>query len=325
MSCCSAEERIEMVAENAPTPDLPVAARVWESVGKPAAGLAGMALRGVLGSRTSGTLGILLYHRTAPNIVGAPKPTWNVTPQRFRRQLSGLLAAGYRPVALRDALARHRRGEAPGPREFIVTFDDAYQCVYEHAWPILLELNIPATIFVPTAYLDSHSPMPFDQWSAAGSSSVPASAWRCMTSDECQTLIDSGLIEIGSHTHTHSDFRGQPGEFSSDLQTSLERLRDRFRLTEAPFAFPFGRRSLGFCSDELTDAARRSGVLCSLTTESELVGKGSDPFTWGRFTVTESDTPATLQMKLDGWYGAARTAWRWSKSLGRPSRAGAST
>lgn len=310
-----------MIAENRTVPELPAALRFWDAVGKPTAGLAGMALRRVLGNRTSPTLGILMYHRIAPHAAGVPRPTWNVTPSRFRRQLAGLLAAGYRPIALRNALARHHRGETPGPRAFIVTFDDAYQCVYEHAWPVLRELQIPATVFVPTAYLDSNEPMLFDCWSAAGSSSVPASSWRCITSDQCQALIESGLIEIGTHTHTHQDFRGRPAELLRDLQISLELLRDRFHQSDATFAFPFGSRRLGFCSDELTDAARRAGVLCSLTTESELVASGVDPFTWGRFTVTESDTPSTLQMKLDGWYAAARHAWRWSKSLGRLSRA----
>ena len=56
---------------------------------------------------------------------------------------------------------------------FAVTFDDGYENNYLNALPILRELNVPATIFVATKYLDTDRPFPFDDWSAAGKSGVP--------------------------------------------------------------------------------------------------------------------------------------------------------
>ena len=53
---------------------------------------------------------------------------------------------------------------------FAITFDDGFENNYVNAWPVLKELNLPATIFVATKYLDSDVPFPFDDWSAAGSS-----------------------------------------------------------------------------------------------------------------------------------------------------------
>ena len=43
---------------------------------------------------TDNSFGILMYHRVTPPVEGVPPPTWNVTPERFRRQLGGLLARG---------------------------------------------------------------------------------------------------------------------------------------------------------------------------------------------------------------------------------------
>ena len=68
----------------------------------------------------------------------------------------------------------HHKGQ-PIPRNaFVLTFDDGYECVYTNAWPILKELQIPATIFVITGLLDTNAPMPCEDWPAAGSHLVPS-------------------------------------------------------------------------------------------------------------------------------------------------------
>ena len=272
-------------------------------------------LRLGLGPRLREAFGILMYHRIAPLAPGVPDPTWNVTPERFRSQLAGLLASGYWAWPLRKVLEFHGRGR-PVPRHvFVVTFDDGYDNVFRHAWPVLQELRVPATVFLATACLDSNVPFPCDDWTAAGSDRVPASHWRPLSTAQCRVMSADGLIELGTHTHTHGDFRGRPDELTDDLKTSLHVLRDRFGLTDATFAFPYGTRHLGFSGPELSAAAREAGVLCSLTTEDELVTPQVDPFEWGRFTAEDDDTAATLSAKLDGWYTAVRSIWRGVRGL----------
>ena len=156
------------------------------------------------------------------------RPTWNVTPERFRRQLAGLLSRGYRPWPLRRALACRAAGEPIPPRTFVVTFDDGYDNVYRNAWPILKELSVPATVFMVTSYLDADRPFTFDDWVAAGSADVPATAWKPLSTAHCAEMIEHGLVEIGSHTHTHGDFCGRPEAFRHDLARSLDVLRDAF-------------------------------------------------------------------------------------------------
>ena len=250
-----------------------------------------------LGRRFAEAFGILTYHRVAWPVVGSPPPTCNVTPDQFRRQLASLLEQGYEPWALRRVLDHHRQGQ-PIPRTvFVVTFDDGYKNFYTQAWPVLRELNIPATLFVATAYLDSHDSFPFDTWTAAGSKQVPPETWKPVTWAQCAEMLDDELIEIGSHTHTHRVFRGHREEFCEDLRLSQETLARRLGVHNATFSFPFG-----ICSSELSDVARAAGVSCALTTQRELVTPHRDPFGWGRFGVTQSDTGQTLFANLDGWY-----------------------
>jgi peptidoglycan/xylan/chitin deacetylase (PgdA/CDA1 family) len=101
----------------------------------------------------SGVLPILTYHRVDepdrspelyPGLIGA-------TPAEFDEQMR-FLSSVYRPLSLLELLAI-RRGEAPlPPRAVMVTFDDGYRSVAEHAWPIMQRHGVPLTLFVPTAY-----------------------------------------------------------------------------------------------------------------------------------------------------------------------------
>ena len=53
------------------------------------------ALQFARGNRWDEGFVILMYHRVAEEVPGFEAPTMNVTPERLRSQLSGLLAMGY--------------------------------------------------------------------------------------------------------------------------------------------------------------------------------------------------------------------------------------
>ena len=136
-------------------------------------------------------------------------------------------------------------------------------------------------------------------------------------------MIDSGVVSIGAHTHTHEDFRGRPHEFRADLEACVDFLRGEYDLENVPFAFPFGSPERGFAGPELVAAVKRTSVVCGLTTDPVLVDMSGDSFCWGRFNAFSWDTCRTLAAKLDGWYswapGAKRTV---QKLCSRSSTAG---
>jgi peptidoglycan/xylan/chitin deacetylase (PgdA/CDA1 family) len=165
-----------------------------------------------------------------------------------------------------------------------------------------MELNIPATLFVVTGYLDTDRPFPFDEWSMAHSDRVPPEGWRPLTWRQCLEMERGGLVEIGTHSHTHQDFRRRPDDFKRDLLTSLALLRQKLGARRFTLALPYGSRALGFADPAFLDAAREADVLCALTTEIELVTSRTSPFSWGRFEVNQHDTGATLAGKLGGWF-----------------------
>lgn len=269
------------------------------------AGLLATALHAVDRRGHEALFGQLLYHRVAPWVPRVPRPSMNVRPDRFDAQLSGLLDQGYCAWPLPRLLAVSQQPQAIPPRTLSLTFDDGFESVYHHAWPVLMRYKVPATVFLTTAYLDGEGPFFFDRWALDHQRRIPPQAYRPLRWAQCREMADSGLVTFGAHLHTHRDWRGQPDAFRRDLQRSVEIVSE---LTNGPpvlFAFPFGKPSRGYVSDELVEAARAAGVHCGMTTDSVPVQPGDDPFRWGRFNVYDWDTPRTLAAKLAGCYGAA--------------------
>jgi peptidoglycan/xylan/chitin deacetylase (PgdA/CDA1 family) len=254
-------------------------------------------LHKLAGSRINGGFGILMYHRVADKPPGIESPSVNVTPRRLREQLEGLLAQGFQFWPLQKVVDAHREWRSIPSNVVVVTFDDGYENNLLYALPILEDLKIPATIFIATAYLDSDGPYPFENWSGAGSTRVPADTWRPLTTAQTQILAEHELIELGAHTHTHDAFAGRVDDFRRDLDVSIEILRDRFGVTRPTFSFPFG-----LATPEMVQAARQADISCALHTRPERVPPSLDPYHWGRFNACDMDTAATLSAKLHGWY-----------------------
>jgi O-antigen/teichoic acid export membrane protein/peptidoglycan/xylan/chitin deacetylase (PgdA/CDA1 family) len=265
----------------------------------------------LFGSKYADRIGILMYHRVASPPGRGPAPTWNVSPKQFRKQLTWLIERGYHPMALRKLLRMLKANEPIPPRSFVVTFDDGYENVFRDAFPILLELEVPATIFLATKYLDQDQPFPFDDWELAGSQEVPAATWRPLTTAQCKAMLDSGLVDLGSHTHTHENFLGHPEGFKLDLLLSLQFLADTFGIEDSPFAYPFG-----VVDGALAEVVAEQQLCCALGTTPFPAVATASPLTWGRLDASQQGAPWQLAIRLDGWYRLIEESWkRWVQRI----------
>src|SRR6266849_888209 len=87
-------------------------------------------------------------------------------------------------------------GKTRRDRSYVaVTFDDGYQSVLENAIPILLEKQIPATIFVPTKYLGGRPTWITDEKHRNASETL-------LSINDLKSLRKNGVF-IGSHSVTH--------------------------------------------------------------------------------------------------------------------------
>ncbi|HXM37456.1 MAG TPA: polysaccharide deacetylase family protein [Gemmatimonadales bacterium] len=91
---------------------------------------------------------ILCYHRIGgPLELGVTRVGRTV----FARQMTALARAGWRTLSL-DEFAATRTPHA-ARHTFLLTFDDGYASLAEHAYPVLAELGFTATTFLITDYV----------------------------------------------------------------------------------------------------------------------------------------------------------------------------
>ncbi|HZF39326.1 MAG TPA: polysaccharide deacetylase family protein [Blastocatellia bacterium] len=100
---------------------------------------------------------ILTYHRFSPGGEGANGGAAEKTPAKiFAAQLE-YLTKHYNVVPLsRLAESIGSRGQPP-PRLAAITIDDGYRDAYEIAYPLLRRFGAPATLFVPSDFIDGRA------------------------------------------------------------------------------------------------------------------------------------------------------------------------
>jgi peptidoglycan/xylan/chitin deacetylase (PgdA/CDA1 family) len=138
---------------------------------------------------------ILCYH--------AVSETWGasltVTPGALERQADALRRRGYVGLTATEAERRRQAGTLPR-RSVVFTFDDAFASMLT-ALPILRTAGFPATVFVPTGFVDAGSPL---EWPGTGQwlTTPFAHELEPATWDDLRRLAEAGW-EIGSHTVSH--------------------------------------------------------------------------------------------------------------------------
>ncbi len=173
---------------------------------------------------------VLCYH--------AVSEAWDselaVTPAHLRCQLGLLARRGYRGATFAHALAAPARG-----RTLVVTFDDAYRSTLTAAAPVLRELGLPGTVFVPTDFAGRDGPMSWpgiDRWTAG----PHRDELRCLDWDELRQLAAAGW-EIGSHTCSHPRLPElAPARVAQELGASRAAIEAELRGPCRSLAYPYG-------------------------------------------------------------------------------------
>jgi peptidoglycan/xylan/chitin deacetylase (PgdA/CDA1 family) len=101
------------------------------------------------------SLVVVTYHRIAdPADDLFYEPVISATPDSFKTQVDWL-ADHVRILTLDELVAQFEAGLPwHGPAAFL-TFDDGYRDNFDVAAPVLRKRNVPATFFIPTAFLES--------------------------------------------------------------------------------------------------------------------------------------------------------------------------
>jgi peptidoglycan/xylan/chitin deacetylase (PgdA/CDA1 family) len=232
---------------------------------------------------------ILLYHRVG----GGSALEIDLDAARFDEQIGAIAESG-RVVPLATALAQlgAAPAEQPADSSVVVTFDDGTADFAEVAVPILERHRVPATLYLTTGFVDGQIPVP------SGGRPVSWSALR----DACST----GLIDIGSHTHTHQllDRVGRSAA-AADLDRSVDLIGEHLGLPALDFAYPKavpGGRDIGALVRDRFRSAALSGTRANPFRCDE-PRRATDPYRLARSPIQVSDGMDFFARKLTGGMG----------------------
>jgi peptidoglycan/xylan/chitin deacetylase (PgdA/CDA1 family) len=227
---------------------------------------------------------ILLYHRFHPTVPGST----TVTTQAFEEQIDWLAEHHYTAVPLSSVVAALRGGPALASRSVAITVDDGRRSQFTQMFPIILRYRMPVTLFV---YTDAISLEP-----------------DALTWDEIEEMLESGLVDIQSHTCSHPDFKKERERrtaadyesfVASELARSRKTIEDRLKRPASFLAWPYG-----IVDTDLERAAALAGYNAAFAVEGRVARTGVDLFAVPRILVSDADRGARFEKLLGEGNGA---------------------
>ncbi|MDX1736706.1 MAG: polysaccharide deacetylase family protein [Alphaproteobacteria bacterium] len=202
---------------------------------------------------------VLMYHRFGE----AEYPSTNIRLDQFAEHLAELKSGKYNVLSLEELTEAIIAGEDLPERTVALTIDDGFRSVYENAWPMIKESELPFTMFISSGL---HEEQRFDY----------------MTWDQIREMADGG-VTIAGHGLYHDHMAGLDETTSLKLiQEDYELIREK--LGEAPklFAYPYGEASL-----TLMKQVESMGYIAAFGQQSGALAKSLNPFYLPRFPVNE--------------------------------------
>lgn len=167
---------------------------------------------------------ILTYHL----VDGGTRSPVDLPIDVFRSQLTELSEFA-RVLPLGDAVSHLESGLESARPVVVITFDDGFDNFRTRAWPVLREMGLPCTLYVPVGFL-------------LGTHGTPlggAEGLRPVAPDALRELAADPLLTVGSHSWCHGDMRALSRmDLRQDLRRSREWLEECTGSAVEHFCYP---------------------------------------------------------------------------------------
>lgn len=221
---------------------------------------------------------VLIYHRVG---TGAGVEL-DVDAATFERQVE-YLVDNHDVVTLGEALRLVAGATTVGRRPVVLTFDDGTRDFAETVVPVLARHRAPATVYVATEFVETGRAFPH------GGAPVSWAALR--------DALATGLITVGSHTHTHALLDRLPASAIEDeLDRSTGLIGDRLDVAARHLAYPKG---LAVRDDHVDLVRRRFSSAAVGGSRPNRYGR-TDPYALARSPVQASDGTRWFARKAGG-------------------------
>lgn len=214
---------------------------------------------------------ILMYHVIGDD--NGPMQELFVSPAVFRQQMEYLEEQGYHTITLKQLYQHWTQGQPLPPNPIVLTFDDGYRSVYEHAYPIMQQHGFVGVLFI---YVN--------KFNYANS----------MTVEQLKELLEQGY-ELGSHTVSHLDLtRLSREKLAYEVAESKKKLEEMFGEEIVSFCYPAGRYN-----QQVVEQVQQAGYGIAVTTEYGWARKEQGLLTLKRIRINRSDRLQGFIRKLE--------------------------
>ncbi|WP_099221940.1 polysaccharide deacetylase family protein [Listeria costaricensis] len=203
----------------------------------------------------------------------------------FKAQMQFLKENDYHLLSMQEVRDFYEKGSTLPEKAVLLTFDDAFQSVYELAYPVLKELGMQATLFVVRGWLNKAT-MPFDPT-------------RSVVMSEAQLAEIKDVFTLANHStnlHTKAG-AGKSAVQTVGLQALKEDLAYCAEIVDEPhaFAYPFG-----FVDAEQDPAhLKEAGIDLAFTTTGGKNDRTTNPYFLHRETVVLGITMEAFKLLID--------------------------
>ncbi len=144
----------------------------------------------------------------------------DINPYLFEGHLRSLHNADYITYFIKDIPDILGGNIENAKKTIFLTFDDGYEDFYTVVFPLLKKYQMKATIYIIYDFIGRKG---------------------FLTEKEIRELIESGLIEIGSHTLDHVYLKQAPESvIRKQIIESKKKFEERFGIEIKTFAYPYG-------------------------------------------------------------------------------------
>lgn len=228
---------------------------------------------------------VLMYHR-----VGQANNAWEarycIAPTAFAAHMRALAGKGYHAVGI-DALVDWLEGGPPLPEgALVITFDDGFRGVREHALPVLEALGWPFTVFLVSDLIGQE-----DHWTRA--SNPDGVTHPLLDADEIRDMQRRG-VSFHSHTRSHASLPTLDDDQLMDQLAGSRAALSALLGHEVPYlAYPFGH-----LDERVEAAARTAGYRAAFSTQPGFNRRDVNRLRIRRLDIFGTDTPAMLLRKV---------------------------
>ena len=204
---------------------------------------------------------ILAYHGVGEDAL----PDSSLGAALFTAHIQEISDGSYTVMPLPAIINALKNGDPLPRRTLAITFEGAHKSAYTNAMPLLLEKNIPFTVFFSSGQADGSS----DQH---------------MNWNEIRSLSKYNNVSFGILPDSYAHIINSPREeILAQINTARVKFRRELSAEPAFFSYPFGE-----ISTNLKDIVREQGFAAGFGLQSGCASASSDLMSLPRFTMTDA-------------------------------------